>query len=115
MFDAIVLAGGSGSRLGGIDKAAVVIDGSTMLDRVLDATREASTTVVVGPHHPTQRVVSWTRESPAGGGPVAGLAAGLALTSAEFVAVVAVDLPHLGPDDLAALAGAANDRDGAIL
>ncbi|MFZ2514092.1 MAG: NTP transferase domain-containing protein, partial [Candidatus Lutibacillus vidarii] len=35
--DAIVLAGGRGSRLGGVDKGAVPVAGRALLDRVLDA------------------------------------------------------------------------------
>ena len=38
MYDAIVLAGGRGSRLGGVDKGAVDIGGVTLLQRVLTAT-----------------------------------------------------------------------------
>ena len=48
-FDAIVLAGGQGSRLGGVDKAELKVGGVRLLDRALTACRGASTTVVVGP------------------------------------------------------------------
>jgi len=47
--------------------------------------------------------VLWTREQPPGGGPVAGLAAGLALVRAPVVAVLAVDLPFLRPAHVRAL------------
>ena len=32
-FDAIVLAGGRSSRLGGVPKAGLVLDGQTLLER----------------------------------------------------------------------------------
>ena len=48
-FDAVVLAGGGARRLGGVDKMALVVDGSTLLERVLQAVRDAGRRVVVGP------------------------------------------------------------------
>ncbi|XVV06848.1 molybdenum cofactor guanylyltransferase [Actinosynnema sp. CA-248983] len=65
-WDAVVLAGGRGSRLGGVDKAAVEVGGRTLLDHALDAVRGARRTVVVGPEKPVPGVV-WTREEPPGG------------------------------------------------
>lgn len=93
-FDAIVLAGGGSTRFG-TDKAAVLVDGVTMLDRVLLATAAATTTVVVGPPRPTVRPVTWTLEDPPAGGPVAAIAAALPLTTAPLVAILSCDLPHL--------------------
>lgn len=80
--DAIVLAGGRASRLGG-DKPNVHVAGRRLLDHVLEATRSARRVVVVGPDDlvpgagPGTRV-TLAREDPPFGGPVAGLAAGLA-------------------------------------
>ena len=48
-IDLIVLAGGRGSRLGGVLKPAVEVAGRTLLSRVLDARPVARHTVVVGP------------------------------------------------------------------
>ncbi|MGH8776871.1 MAG: NTP transferase domain-containing protein, partial [Jiangellaceae bacterium] len=47
-WDAVVLAGGRGSRLGGVDKPALRIGGRTLLDTALVATAAARSTVVVG-------------------------------------------------------------------
>ena len=105
-FDAIILAGGSARRLGGVDKPAVEIDGVPLLDRVLGACVEAASMVVVGPPRPTAIPVLWTRESPPGGGPVPALAAGLASGSSEFVVVLAADLPFLDPPAIGTLLAA---------
>jgi molybdopterin-guanine dinucleotide biosynthesis protein A len=78
LFDAVILAGGSGRRLGGVDKGALVVAGLPLLDRVLLASAAARRTVVVGEPRPTVRSVVWAREDPPGGGPLAGLAAGMA-------------------------------------
>ncbi|SDK53629.1 DUF6457 domain-containing protein [Streptomyces indicus] len=76
-YDAVVLAGGAAKRLGGVDKPAVQVGGRALLDRVLGACAAAGTTVVVAPPRPTVRPVVWAREEPAGGGPLAALAAGV--------------------------------------
>ena len=97
-YDAVVLAGGSARRLGGIDKPARELGGRSLLDRVLDAVREAERVVVVGPVRSTVRSVLWTREEPPGAGPVPALAAGLAAVRAPLVVVLAADLPFLAAD-----------------
>ena len=118
-FDAVVLAGGAGTRLGGADKAALVVGGMSLLDRVLTACAGARQIVVVGPPRPPVRPVEWTLEQPPGGGPLAGLAAGMAVPgSSPLVLVLATDLPHLQSGDvhrlMSALAGAEPQVDGAV-
>jgi molybdopterin-guanine dinucleotide biosynthesis protein A len=115
-YDAVVLAGGASRRLGGRDKAAQLVGGATLLDRVLAAVPDAVRTVVVGPFRPvTATVNAWTQESPPGGGPVAGLAAGLAETSAATVVVLAADLPFVSMETIRSLLAAALGADGALL
>ena len=116
-YDVIVLAGGGGRRLGGLDKAALQVGNRSLLDRVLDACGRADRIVVVGPRRDADRPVRWTREDPPGGGPVAGLVAGLPLTRAAVVIVLAVDLPFLTAATVDRLATAAvgGRSDGAIL
>jgi molybdopterin-guanine dinucleotide biosynthesis protein A len=114
-FDAVVLAGGSARRLGGVDKAALEVGGRSLLDRVLDAVADASRVVVVGPVRTTDAPVVWCREEPAGGGPVAALAAGLAHVQADRVVVLAGDLPFLTADVVTQLRDAATGRDGALV
>lgn len=106
-FDAVVLAGGGARRLGGVDKMALTVDGATLLERVLGAVSGARRRVVVGPRREVgANGLVWCREEPAGGGPVAALAAGVRLTQAPVVVVLAGDLPWIAPavpDLLAAL------------
>ena len=113
IYDAIVLTGGSGRRLGGVDKAALVVDEVRLLDRVLEALQDARRVVVVGPECDTARPVRWTREEPAGTGPMAAIAAGLEHVSAPVVAILAVDLPFVTCETVTRLVGAC-DRDGAV-
>jgi molybdopterin-guanine dinucleotide biosynthesis protein A len=113
LFDAIVLAGGSARRLGGVDKLALVIDDRPILERVLDAVVGASRIVVVGPRRTTQREIHWCREAPPGGGPVAALAAGLTEVTADRVVLLAGDLPFVTPAAVATLLDAV-EADGAL-
>jgi len=94
-FDAIVLAGGRGRRLGGVDKAALRVGDKTLLTRALDAVAGASRQIVVGPPRSLPGGVVGVSEEPLGGGPVAGLAAGLAEIRQSLVVVMACDMPLL--------------------
>ena len=96
-YDAIVLAGGAGRRMGMVDKLTLEVGGHSLLDRVLGAVSAAGRVVAVGPPRPsvTTRPVVWCREDPPGAGPRAALEAALPLTSAPVVLVVAGDLPAI--------------------
>lgn len=96
-WDAVVLAGGRARRLGGVDKPALVIGETSLLELVLAATAGARIRVVVGPRRPTKAPVEWTREDPPGSGPLAALGAGLAMlpTGSDVVVVLAADLPSI--------------------
>jgi molybdopterin-guanine dinucleotide biosynthesis protein A len=118
----VVVAGGSGQRLGGIDKALCVIGGVRLVDWAL-ATPVPGRRVVVRPagrspvgRSPDGRQVEVVSERPADGGPAAGLAAGAGrlidpfageidlclgtdlhpADANDLVAVLAAD--HLGPN-----------------
>ncbi|WP_280403965.1 NTP transferase domain-containing protein, partial [Nocardia brasiliensis] len=98
--DAIVLAGGRASRMGGVDKPAIVIGGRSMLDAALAAVAGCAHTVVVGPHRPElPEPIRQVREVPPGSGPVSAIGAGLRAlgSAAPFVVVLAADLPFLTP------------------
>jgi molybdopterin-guanine dinucleotide biosynthesis protein A len=94
-YDGVVLAGGEGRRLGGVSKPALIVGGRQLLDIALEALVDAHVTVVVGAALPTQRPVTWVREDPIGGGPVAALAAALPLLQSSSVVVLAADLPFI--------------------
>jgi len=89
-WGAIVLAGGSSRRWGGLDKTAATFAGRPVLLHAVAAVLPgAAALVVVAPaEHPARSQVelaangarcalAWVREDPPGGGPAAGLAAGL--------------------------------------
>ncbi|MGI8778296.1 MAG: molybdenum cofactor guanylyltransferase [Acidimicrobiales bacterium] len=95
---AVVVAGGSARRMGGVDKLGLEVGGLPMLDRVLGSARAlCDEVVVVGPVRPTAvDGATFTSEAVPGGGPVPAVAAGLAVVDADAtVAVLAGDLPLL--------------------
>ncbi|MFB9644114.1 NTP transferase domain-containing protein [Agromyces lapidis] len=93
---AIVLAGGRAARLGGADKASVEVDGRALLDHVLAAVEGCRQLVVVGPPALARPGVVLVREDPPFGGPVAAIAAALAVleASADEAWLLACDLPR---------------------
>lgn len=111
-YDVVVLAGGASRRFGGVDKATLVLEGASLLDRVLTATESAASTVVVGPERSTRRPVQWTQEDPPAGGPVAGVAAGLPFGTASVVVLVSCDLPWLTAAEVAWLVDGLGEYDG---
>lgn len=112
---AVILTGGTGSRLGGLDKASVEVGGQTLLERALAATSAADEVVVVGARVPTSSPVTWTREEPPGGGPAAGLLSGLRALGAapELVCVLAVDMAAFTSATLERLVDRITDEDDA--
>jgi molybdopterin-guanine dinucleotide biosynthesis protein A len=118
-FDAVVLAGGRGERLGGATKPEVEVGGRALVDHVLAAVESARAVVLVAPPEVARVGVVTVLEDPPDGGPVAGLAAGLAALpddGPQLVAVLACDVPLAGralPELLAA--ASAPDVDGARL
>ena len=105
---AIVVGGGGGERLGGVSKPDLTLGGVRLIDRVCAALLEVCGAGCVAVVPPSVRVpdgVARTLEDPPGGGPLAGVDAGLAALGAPadaWVVVVSVDCPGIA-DVLAAL------------
>lgn len=121
-FSGVLLAGGTAARMDGIDKASIELGGRTLLEICLDAFLDADEVVVVGPRTVrTTRPVTFTREDPPLGGPVAGLLTGvdMLLRPPQLIGVLAVDMPRVSPYTFRRLreatAGHEGGHDGAFL
>lgn len=104
-LDAVILAGGEGRRMGGVDKPGLTLDGSTLVERVAAVVRAHSPdagVTVVGPPRESPRA-RYVREDPPGSGPVPALRAGLPHVERAWFALLAADLPHLTAAHLDAL------------
>jgi len=94
-FDAVILAGGRSSRMGGRDKSAESVGDTSLLERAFLAASEADRIVLVGPSRSFESHAIQVAEDPPGGGPVAGIAAALPQLAAERVVVLACDMPFV--------------------
>lgn len=109
---ALILAGGLATRLGGVAKHLLVVDGATILARQtrLLAPRVAEI-LISGPDTPGLRSVHDTLE---GAGPLAGIAAGLAAAATPWLLVIAGDMPYLTGELVDALLARATDGVDAV-
>lgn len=98
----MVLAGGRSSRMGVPHKPALLIDGASVIDRVV-AVAPPGPVVVAGLADGLTRAASVAREDPPFAGPVAGIASGIAAVPegpTRVVLVLAGDMPFLGQEFL---------------
>jgi molybdopterin-guanine dinucleotide biosynthesis protein A len=94
---ALILAGGRATRLGGVDKRELVVEGRTIFARQCEVLRPRVAEILVS----SPREIAGFRtvaDAVAGAGPLAGIAAGLAAATTPWLLVVAGDMPYLsGP------------------
>ena len=107
----IVLAGGMGRRMGGVDKGLVELDGKPMVAHVLARLSPQVGAILINANQNADRYASFGYPVVAdevGGyaGPLAGLHAGMTRASTRYVATVPCDSPFLPVDLVARLAAA---------
>jgi len=101
----------------GTDKAFVVFQGRTLIERVVDALAQVCGEIVIVANDSQPYVRFDARVVPdtlPNFGPLAGLHAGLSAMRAELGVVVAVDMPFLNPALLRAMIAAADGWDAVI-
>lgn len=96
-WTALVLTGGRSRRFGS-DKSQAIISDHSLLDAILLSLPAELPVIVIGSEPGTRVIpIKVTREEPINGGPVAGIAAGLALVETDLVGVIAADMPFAAP------------------
>jgi molybdopterin-guanine dinucleotide biosynthesis protein A len=116
-FAAIILIGGKARRFAGCAKSELVVAGSTILERMLAATKGAVSQVVVGTRpsdaEPLPQGVLQVLEDPPGSGPARSVQAGLAAVpdDCDRVAILGGDLPFLTSEALRLLQHHASGAD----
>ena len=111
---ALVLAGGRGSRMGSVDKGLQPFDGEPLVARVLRGMAPQVGTILISANRNRARYEATGHAVVAdligdGAGPLAGLHAGLAACTTEFLVAVPCDAPFVPPDLVARLAAAVDD------
>jgi molybdopterin-guanine dinucleotide biosynthesis protein A len=109
----VVLAGGRGQRMGGVDKGFVMLAGRPMVEHVLAALAPQVQTLAISANRSLERYAAYghpviTDSDPDFQGPLAGMAAVLARIDTPLTLFVPCDGPQL-PRDLAARLRAALD------
>lgn len=100
----LILAGGRGTRLGGVDKGLIELHGRPLIEYVLDRLRPQTEAILINANRHHERYAAYgvpVIPDLEGGfaGPLAGIAAGLAAARTDWVVVVPCDCPLL-PSDL---------------
>jgi len=108
---ALILAGGRGTRLGGVDKAFVALGGQTLIAHLLGRLAPQVAPIAISANGDASRFDDFglkvLPDELAGRGPLAGVAAGLEWATeigAEALLTVPVDTPFIPPDLLERLA-----------
>ena len=115
----IVLAGGLGRRMGGVDKGLQPLKGKAMVEWVLERFRPQVSEIVINANQNQERYAAFGHRvvpDAIGGfaGPLAGLHAGLQAASHEIVATVPCDSPFLPSDLIKRLDSALQKNDLAV-
>ncbi|MDB5768776.1 MAG: Molybdopterin-guanine dinucleotide biosynthesis protein [Collimonas fungivorans] len=114
----LILAGGRGTRMGGIDKGLALLDGKPMAAHVIARLAPQVNSLIINANRNQDSYAAfgapvWPDEQPGFAGPLAGLQAGLRHCGTPYLATAPCDSPYL-PHDLVrrlaqALAGAGAD------
>lgn len=116
-FSAVILAGGASTRMGR-DKATLIWQGRTLLERQLALVRSVEPAEVFVSARDDARYEGLDapilRDRFPDSGPLAGIERALDAAATEHVLVVAVDLPALTADFLRRLLGRCDERTGVV-
>jgi molybdenum cofactor guanylyltransferase len=115
----IVLAGGQGRRMGGVDKGLVDLDGRPLCRHVLDRLAPQVGPIIINANQNLVRYAELGHpvvSDEVGGfaGPLAGLHAGMTHAQTPFVVTVPCDSPFLPADLVARLAAVLRTRDAQL-
>ncbi|TRZ84495.1 MAG: molybdenum cofactor guanylyltransferase [Streptomycetaceae bacterium] len=114
-WSALILTGGTSNRYR-TAKSEAILQGKTLIDYLISSIPAGVPIVIVGPARDefatTIRVV---QEDSPGGGPVAGIAAGLPLIETEYVSILATDMPYSAALVPLLMLDLSDEVDGAIV
>ena len=104
----VILAGGRGQRMGGLDKGLMPLAGKPMVAHVLDALCPQVTTVLINANRNQDRYAAFGHRVVADSigeyyGPLAGMASTMELATTQYVLTVPCDSPLMAHDLVARL------------
>ena len=95
-FNAVILTGGTGSRMGGVRKPLIEIDGEPIIAKMLRTLKPLFSKIIIAGEKielSQAEGVVYVEDRFAGGGPLAGIEAALAASDSEYLFVFAGDMP----------------------
>ncbi|AMP13969.1 molybdenum cofactor guanylyltransferase MobA [Collimonas pratensis] len=100
----LILAGGRGTRMGGIDKGLALLDGQTMVAHVVARLAPQVGSLIINANRSQARYAAfgypvWPDQQADFAGPLAGLQAGLCHCTTPYLLTAPCDSPYL-PEDL---------------
>lgn len=113
----VILAGGRNTRMGGVDKAFLRVDGEPVFARALTVLRRCFAHVVVVSNAPEKYrgyAVDVTRDELVGLGPLGGLHAALGRVPTPYAFVTACDMPFLREEPIRYLCTRLDDQDAIV-
>lgn len=98
----VILAGGSNKRFGGINKANVVIDGKTIISRIISTISDLFVEIIIVTNKPEefQEYIKYkiVKDQFLKAGPLGGIHAALKTSSEDAIFVFAGDMPFLNKE-----------------
>jgi molybdopterin-guanine dinucleotide biosynthesis protein A len=115
----LILAGGRGTRMGGVDKGLALLDGQAMVAQVIARLAPQVGSLLINANRNQERYAAfgypvWPDEQAGFAGPLAGLQAGLRHCPTPYLLTAPCDSPYLPPDLLQNLAKALQDADADV-
>jgi molybdopterin-guanine dinucleotide biosynthesis protein A len=112
---AVILAGGLGRRMGGVDKGLIEYRGRPLIEWALDTLTPQADPLVISANRNLERYAAYGHRVlpdtlPDFPGPLAGVLAALEAVTADWLLVTPCDTPHLPPDLAAQLLQAAQQH-----
>ena len=112
---AVILAGGLGRRMGGVDKGLIEYQGRPLIEWALDTLTPQADPLVISANRNLERYTAYGHRVlpdtlPDFPGPLAGVLAALEAVTADWLLVAPCDTPHLPPDLAAQLLHAAQQH-----
>lgn len=110
----LILAGGRGTRMGGVDKGLALLDGQAMVAHVIARLAPQVGSLIINANRSQERYAAfgypvWPDEQADFAGPLAGLQAGLRHCITPYLLTAPCDSPYLPPDLLLNLSQALQD------
>ncbi len=122
MISAVILAGGRGARMGGINKGLVPLRGRPMISHVIERLSAQVATIIISANHDQQAYRAFgypviADVPPDSHGPLAGIYSAMTIMQTDWLACAPCDVPRIPADliarlsepDIAQLARVAHD------